>query len=628
MKKTLILSLSLFSIVACDNGTRKENNSNQGNGETVVLTSQRALAKAEEAVPKNPLKEAYFGETHLHTKFSLDAFIGGNRMSPDQSLTFAQGEKIVLESTGKSMQLKRPLDFAAITDHAEYIGEMYSVLNSDSKNYNHESAKSLREVDNLEEGLKLFIELVVKNNRSSTPKHLDFYEGAMTTISAWEIMNRSTEKHYKPGKFTTLHAFEWSGAPKGGNLHRNIIFRDAIVPDLPVSYIEANRETELWKWLDEITDNGSTVLAIPHNSNASKGMMFDENMPNGDPITKEYADLRKKFERTIEMMQIKGNSEVHPEFWKNDEFANFENAQSLENYSGRTFDEKNFVRYALKRGLQYKSELGVNPYKLGFNGGTDNHNGLTSNVEEDNYLSGSHGYVDATAEDRVNNTVDGWAEAYDINPGSLTGVWAPRNTRADIWDALYNRETFATSGPRMKVRFFAGYGYNNTYDSYDEFVKDGYEKGVPMGGDLIVNDGESPSFLIWALKDPINANLDRVQVIKGWYENGELYEKIYNVAVSDNRIKEDGSVTPTDAKVDLNTGAFDASKGNKQFMLTWSDPDFNPKQISFYYVRVLQLPTARWTLWDEIRDNVTYPDKVAKTIQERVWSSPIWYTPK
>ncbi|WP_276390432.1 DUF3604 domain-containing protein [Eudoraea chungangensis] len=598
-------------------------------GSKAAAEADTSLAdQRKEVIPFFENKEAFFGETHLHTKYSLDAFIGGNRLSAGQALKFAQGEEILLESTGKTMQLKRPLDFAAVTDHAEYIGEMYSVLNPNAQAYNNEQAKSLREVDGLEEGLKLFVELVVKNNRSSKPQHLEFFEGSMSTMSAWEIMNEQTEANYIPGKFTTLHAFEWSGAPNGGNLHRNIIFRDTIVPDLPVSYIEANRETDLWNWLEEIGHNGSTALAIPHNSNASKGMMFDENMPNGEPITQGYAEMRQKYERTIEIMQIKGASEVHPNFWPNDEFANFENAQSLENYSGRSFEEKNFVRYALKRGLQYEDELGVNPYKLGFNGGTDNHNGLMSNVEEDNYATGSHGYVDATAENRVKNTVDGWAKAYDINPGSITGVWAQRNTREDIWDGLYKRETFATSGPRIKVRLFAGYNYKESYETYDDFIEDGYAKGVPMGGDLKLDKGQEPSFLVWALKDPMNANLDRVQIVKGWYENGKLKEKIFNVAASDNRKKADGTVTPTDAQVDLQTGAFDTSKGNSEFMTKWRDPDFNPSNRAFYYVRVLQLPTARWNLYDEIREGVKFPGTVAKTVVERAWSSPIWYKPK
>ncbi|PHS63291.1 MAG: hypothetical protein COB12_09705 [Flavobacterium sp.] len=618
MKKIIITSFTLLALMACNDSKKQSENSTKEVSETTLQT---------EEIPNNPLKEAYFGETHMHTQYSLDAFIGGNRFSPDQSLRFAQGEAIKLEKFGKTWQLKRPLDFAAVTDHAEYIGESYTIATPGAKGYDNEAAKSIREIDNLEDGLKLFIKYVVSVNRSATPSHPEFYQGVNSTMSAWKIMNEATEKNYKPGKFTTLHAFEWSGAPNGGNLHRNIIFRDTIVPDLPVSYIEANRETELWKWLDEITSYGATVLAIPHNSNASKGMMFDENMPNGKPLTKEYAEARNKYERTIEMMQIKGASEVYPAFWKNDEFADFENAESLKNFSGRSFEEKNFVRYALKKGLQYQDELGVNPYKLGFNGGTDSHNGFMANVEEDNW-TGGHGLADMTAEDRVNNTVDGWAQVYDTNPGGITGVWAPRNTRADIYDGLYNRETFATSGPRIKVRLFAGYDYNDKYENYNDFVKDGYAKGVPMGGDLEVKKGEFPSFLVWALKDPMNANLDRIQVIKGWYENGELKEKIYNVAASDNRLQSDGSVIPTDAKVNLETAAYDKSKGSNQFMLTWTDPDFEAEQISFYYVRVLQIPTARWNLFDEIRDNVKFPDQVAKTVQERSWSSPIWYTPK
>ena len=610
--------LFVVILVSCKNET-KENTKSEA--------SQEDVAAVGKDIPFFENKEAFFGETHMHTKYSLDAYIGGNRFSPDESLRFAQGEAIQMEKFGRTWQLKRPLDFAAVTDHAEYIGEAYTIATPGAKGYDTDAPKAIREVDNLEDGLKLFIKYVVSVNRSSTPSHPDFYQGVNSTMSAWEIMNEATEKNYKPGKFTTLHAFEWSGAPQGGNLHRNIIFRDTIVPNLPVSYIEANRETELWKWLEEITHNGSTVLAIPHNSNASKGMMFDDNMPNGEPLTKEYAEARQKWERTIEIMQIKGASEVYPSFWKSDEFADFENAESLKNFSGRSFEEKNFVRYALKKGLQYEDELGVNPFKLGFNGGTDSHNGFMANVEEDNW-TGGHGLTDMTAEDRVNNTIDGWAQVYDTNPGGITGVWAQRNTREDIWDGLYNRETFATSGPRIKVRLFAGYDYEKSYNDYNAFVKDGYAKGVPMGSDLAVNSEKSPSFLVWALKDPMNANLDRIQIIKGWYENGELKEKTYNVVVSDNRLNSDGSVTPTDAKVDLNTGAFDTTKGNAEFMLTWTDPDFNANHKSFYYARVLQLPTARWNLWDEIREGVKYPDNVAKTLQERAWSSPIWYSPK
>ncbi len=611
-------ALFFICLVACSD--KKSNDSSTASTEDTAPASKR------QTITGNPLKEAYFGETHMHSQYSLDAYIGGNRFTPDQSYRFAKGESIQLEKFGISWQLKRPLDFAAVTDHAEYIGESYTVVTPGATGYDSEAARSMRDVKSLEEGLKLFIKYVVSNNRSDKPSHPDFYQGVNSTMSAWKIMNDATEKHYEPGKFTTLHAFEWSGAPNGGNLHRNILFRDTIVPDLPVSYIEANRETELWRWLDEISGYGSTALAIPHNSNASKGMMFDENMPNGQPLTKAYAEARNKYERTIEIMQIKGASEVYPGFWPNDEFASFENAESLARFSGRSFEEKNFVRYALKKGLEYEDKLGVNPYKLGFNGGTDSHNGFMSNVEEDNW-TGGHGLSDMTAEDRVNNVVDGWAQVYDTNPGAITGVWAESNTRGAIWDALYSRETFATSGPRMKVRFFAGYDYDKQYSSYEDMVADGYDRGVPMGADLTPRAEKTPRFLIWAIKDPMNANLDRIQVIKGWYDNGELKETIYNVAASDKRLQQNGQVTPTEAKVNLETGQYDTTKGSSQFMVTWTDPDFNSDHRAFYYVRVLQIPTARWNLWDEIRKDVKFPDQVAKTVQERCWSSPIWYAP-
>jgi len=617
MKKIILFSIAILTLIACKNDTKE-----------IIKDNAKEVSKSnnESSIPVNPLKEAFFGETHMHTSYSLDAFIGGNRMSPSQSLEFAQGKPVELEKFGKTWQLKRPLDFAAVTDHAEYIGESFSIITPGAPGYDGEAAQAIRNVKDLEEGLKLFIKYVVSNNRSDKPSHPDFYQGVNSTMSAWALMNEATEKHYKPGKFTTLHAFEWSGAPNGGNLHRNIIFRDTIVPDLPVSYIEANREIELWDWLDVISKNGSTALAIPHNSNASKGMMFDPLMPNGEPLTQQYAEARQKYERTIEIMQIKGASEVNPKFWANDEFANFEIAPSLERFSGRSFQKQNYVRDALKQGLKYEDQLGVNPYKLGFNGGTDSHNGFMSNVEEDNW-TGGHGLSDMTAEDRVNNVVDGWAQVYDTNPGAITGVWAESNIRGAIYDAMYNRETFATSGPRIKVRLFAGYGYADSYDDYDAMVTDGYAKGVPMGGDLTGPSGGTPKFLVWALKDPMNANLDRIQIIKGWYENGELKEKIFDVAVSDNRMSEGGKVEPTDATVNKETGEFDKTKGNVEFTVTWSDPEFKPNYRSFYYTRVIQLPTARWSLWDEIREGVSYPDEVPDIIQERAWSSPIWYSP-
>ena len=574
----------------------------------------------------NPLKNAYFGETHVHTSSSMDAFIGGNRLTPEDAYRFARGEEVI--ANGSPHKLKRPLDFCAVSDHAEYLGETFTLMNEGTPGYNDPVARQMREANNYEDAMALFVKYVITPARTGGSSHPDFYQGEASTMSGWRKNFKATEKYNQPGLFTTLHAFEWTSAPNAGNLHRNIIFRDTILPKIPFSANDSRDPQKLWAWMQLQIDLGSTLLAIPHNSNGSKGMMFPEVDIDRNPISIAYAKTRQKMEPLIEMMQIKGNSEVHPQFWPNDEFADFEMAYSIQDYSGRKFEKRNYVRYGLERGLKYEEDLGVNPFKYGFVGGTDNHNGTPSNVEEDNYAVGSHGYADQTAENRTKQAIDGWATAYDINPGALTGVWAESNTRGAIWDAMKNKETFATSGPRMKVRLFGGYDFDAAY-SDNSFVEDGYAKGVPMGGDLSEAKGKSPQFIVWAIKDPIGPGLDRIQIIKGWMDHGEMKEKIYNVAVSDSReIKADGSVSPLNATVDLKTGDFNSDKGSAQLITVWTDPDFDASQKAFYYARVLQLPTARWNLYDEIRENVTFPETVPKTLVERAWSSPIWYTPK
>lgn len=593
--------------------------------ETIASEVEDPSTPQSPLVKTDPLKDAYFGETHVHTSTSMDAFIGGNRMTPEDAYRFARGEEVI--ANGSPHRLKRPLDFCAISDHAEYFGETYTLMNPGTPGYDDPIAKQMREADNYEDAMALFVKYVITPARSGGSVHPSFYQGEASTMSGWRKNFEATEKYYEPGKFTTLHAFEWSAAPNAGNLHRNVIFRDTIVPQMPFSANDSRDPQKLWAWMQRQIENGSKVLAIPHNSNGSKGMMFPEVDVEGKPITADYARIRQNMEPVIEMMQIKGNSEVHPDFWPNDEFADFEMAYSIQDYSGRKFEKRNYVRYGLERGLKYEEDLGVNPFKYGFVGGSDNHNGTPGNVEEDNYQVGSHGLADQTAEDRVKQVIDGWATAYDINPGSLTGVWAESNTREAIWDAIKNKETFATSGPRIKVRLFGSYDFENSYDS-SSFVEEGYAKGVPMGGDLPVANGKTPQFIVWATKDPIGPGLDRIQIVKGWLDDGEMKEKIYNVAVSDKReIRKDGSVEPLKATVNLETGDFDGTMGSAELITIWKDPDFDPSQKAFYYARVLQLPTARWTLYDEIRENVKYPESVPKSIVERAWTSPIWYTP-
>ncbi len=581
-------------------------------------------AKAEQK-PNNakvyPLKEAFFGEQHVHTGVSMDAFIAGNRLTPDDAYRFAKGEEMMVN--GSLHKIKRPLDFVAVTDHSEFMGEAFSLMNEGAPGYDHEIAVAFREAPDLETALKLYNKYVLAPLAGGGEPHPAFFQGQEAIKSTWQKNIEATEKHYQPGKFTTIHAYEWTSAPGGANQHRNVFFRDNNVPDMPFSSNEGADPEQLWAWMQTQRDSGKKVFAIPHNSNESKGLLFAEASLSGVPVNKEYAEKRASMEPLIEMMQVKGNSEVIPNFWPNDEFADFENAVSIQKFNGRAFIKENYVRYGLGRGIKYHAELGVNPFKYGFVGGTDSHNGTPSNVEEDNYAVGSHGYADQTAYVRSKAMLEGEMLIADSSPGALTAVWANSNTRSAIWDSMQAKETFATSGPRMKVRFFAGQGFNKSYKNYTDLVKDGYEKGVPMGGDY--KGKKAPEFLVWAIKDPIGPNLDRIQIIKGWYENGEMKDHVYDVVASGDCLKADGSVTPIDAPINLKTGEFNQVKGAVELMSVWTDPDWDPNQEAFYYVRVLQLPTARWTLYDEINAGVKYPDDVKRQIVERAWASPIWY---
>ncbi len=588
------------------------------------------IAKAEAAVPEKPLKDAYFGEQHLHTAFSLDAYIGGARLTPSGAYRFAKGEEV--EINGEKLRISEPLDWAAVTDHAEYIGEMYSTMTEGAPGYDQEQIKQLRNLNSLEEREKWFLEYVVKSNRGLKPQHPPFYAGPETAVSGWKQILAAAEEHNEPGKFTTIPAFEWSAAPKGGNLHRNVFFRDMKVPERPMSYIDINREEGLWDWLASLEKQGMQVIAIPHNSNASKGMMFPAVNAAGEPIDPEYAKMRSHFEPLVEIMQIKGNSEVHRKFWAADEFADFENADSIGTYSDRNFEKygkQNWVRWGLTKGLAYQKSLGINPFHYGIVGGTDNHNGTPSNVAEDNFKVGSHGAADGSVELRRTGEVGGWIKGKDLNPGALTGVWANENTRGAIWDALKARETFATSGPRIKVRLFGQLGKSEPPADPQSLVEQGYAQGVPMGGTLQGN-GDAPLFTVWALKDPNGANLDRIQIIKGWVDaDGEPQDRVYDVAWSGKRSPDkDGKVPAVGNSVDLTNATYTNNIGNTELMASWSDPDFDEKQHALYYVRVLQIPTPRWSTYDAVRNGLPLLKDTPATVQERAWTSPIWYSPK
>jgi hypothetical protein len=617
MKRILIKTLiAVLVISAC----KQENKDTKTPAETTAYYEYNGRSYR---IEENPLKEAYFGEQHLHTAASMDAFIAGTRLTPDDAYRFAQGAAVMVN--GRPHKINRPLDWAAVTDHAEFLGEAYTLMNPGTPGYDSEAATSMREAPDLKAALAVYKKYVL-DALAGGNAHPDFWQGYESVKSQWQVNIEATENNYKPGKFTTIHAYEWSSAPNTANLHRNVFFRDTKLPDMPFSANEGASPQELWDWMKTQEANGVKVFCNPHNPNESKGMLFPEVAMNNKPIDETYATTRQHFERNLEMMQTKGNSEVVPDFWPNDEFADFENARSLQEYNGRIFEKHNFIRYGLNRGVKYKAELGINPFKYGFVGGTDSHNAVMSNVEEFNYV-GHHGMADETALDRSRNEQDGEMYNRDMNPGGLTGVWATSNTREAIWDGMHNRETFATSGPRIKVRFFAGNGFKESYESYEDMVNDGYDKGVPMGQNY--EGMEAPEFLVWALKDPIAPNLDRAQIIKGWVDaDGEMHDTIYDIAASENRLGPDGSVEPIDAPVNMETGEFNKEKGSPEFTVVWKDPDFDPTQNAYYYVRVIQLPTARYSLWDEIRNpDVEYPEDTHRVIQERAWASPIWFEP-
>jgi len=575
----------------------------------------------------NPLKNAYFGEQHVHTAYSLDAYIGGTRLTPDGAYRFAKGEEV--EVSGQKFRLRRPLDWAAVTDHAEYLGEMYSTMTPGAPGHDQPSLQALRELKSPEEQQKWYLQYIVGRRTAANPQaHPPFYAGPETEASGWKDIVAAAERNYEPGRFTTIPAYEWTSGPKGANLHRNVFFRDTHVPDKVMSSLDIPREEGLWQWMDGLGKQGMRVLAIPHNSNASKGMMFAPVDGSGQPIDRAYAEERSRHEPLIEMMQVKGNSEVHRTFWANDELANFENADSIEDNSGRKFVRMNFVRAGLIQGLADQRRLGVNPYKYGFVGGTDSHNGTPGNTAEDNFVAGAHGSADGTVQARRTAGVPGWLEGKDQNPGALTGAWAPENTREAIWDAMKRRETFATSGTRIKVRFFGGANLAGSARDPVRLVKSGYAKGVPMGSDLPASR-KPPTFTVYAMKDPDGANLDRIQIIKGWIdEQGQPREKIVEVAWSgDRKPGVDGRLPAVGNTVDLRTATYTNTIGSPELIGSWTDTDFSPDGYALYYVRVLEIPTPRWSTYDAVRAGLPLLDGVDPTIQERAWTSPIWYSP-
>jgi hypothetical protein len=588
----------------------------------------------------------YWGDTHLHTSYSMDAGAFGARLGPKDAYVFAKGNEITA-SSGQRVKLSRPLDFLVVADHSDGMGFFPMLLSGSQDVLNDPQGKKWYEMIQSGKGADAALDIIITFGKGQMPKAIFPLPGTAPYRSAWAETIQAAEEANDPGRFTAFIGFEWTSNTGGNNLHRNVIFRDnaskasLVEPYTTIKPLGSDNPRDLWKWMQTYEDKtNGRVLAIAHNGNLSNGRMFPliESF-TGKPIDREYAERREQWERLYEATQIKGDGETHPFLSPNDEFANFERWDKgnldLGELKKSEMLEFEYARAALRNGLKLEKELGVNPYKFGMVGSTDSHTGLAA-VEEDNFFGktstaepsagrAEHPFIKNPAHPGV--VVMGW----ETSASGYAGVWATDNTREALWDAMQRKETYATTGPRMIVRFFASWDFVATDANTRSPAVVGYQKGVPMGGDLQqAPGGKSPTFLVAALKDPIGANLDRVQIIKGWLDaKGETHEKIYDVAWSGNRNPDSktGKLPAVGNTVDVPNATWTNTIGTPELIKVWKDPDFDAAQSAFYYVRVLEIPTPRWTAYDAKYFGIKMPPEVTMTVQERAYTSPIWYTP-
>jgi hypothetical protein len=597
-------------------------------------------------------RQAFFGELHLHTTMSFDAWTFGTKVTPDEAYRFARGETVTVPSaqvqveqgfpaSTPDVQARRawPLDFTAVTDHSEYLGAMHQLDDPQSAFSASDLGKHLRE---LGRGAFLIGERMIASHDPTAAATL---RAAADASNGWDVEMRAADANYVPGKFTTFVAYEWTASPgQGIHMHRNVIFNSDHAP-APFTAVDSNNPEDLWKYLDSVRKQGIDVLAIPHNSNLSDGRDFDWNMANGRPIDEAYALERAINEPLAEITQTKGSSDTTPELSPEDEFANFDIMDRV--YKGETSPNQHgsYLREALGRGLVIQQAVGVNPFKLGFVGGSDIHNGLTVS-DEAGYAGGISGLDprtmlpsgDAARRALGMNEPNGPGvrptgqrenDPLQFGTGGLTGVWAESNTRNAIFAALKRKETFATSGTRIRIRMFGGWDFSPAM-LRGNWVHDGYARGAPMGSDLPAEPAaaRAPSFVLQAVKDPDGANLDRVQIIKIWLDHGAYKEKVFDVALSGNRHDDASGHAPAVGNtVNMTTGVAANSIGAGMLTAVWRDPEFDPKTAAVYYARALEIPTARWTTLLAIRNHLPLPSRAPLIHQERAWTSPIWFTP-
>ena len=590
-------------------------------------------------------ERVFWGDTHLHTANSVDAFGFGVRLDPEEALRFAMGEEVTA-TTGMKAKLARPLDFLVITDHSDALGGTKALAEAPRMLITDPTMKRWHDLLNggPEQSQRATAEIIDARANNKIPAAMaDDKAAAERNKSIWNAHIDTVERYNKPGKFTAMLGFEFTLMDGGKNLHRNVIFRDGkdkVSSVVPLGAWGGTSSTDsLWSYMESYEKStGGKVLAIPHNSNLSNGLMFEMTMPGGGPMTAAYAKRRAAREPLVEITQIKGDSEAHPFLSPNDEFAGFGVAGwelgDLAMAEGKqpSMFSGEYVREALKRGLLLESKLGTNPYKFGVIGSTDSHTAL-STADEDNFF-GKHTGTEPSATRAMAGQNLGTRQGrfgWHYLAGGYAGVWAKANTRAAIWDAMARREVYATTGPRMTVRLFGGWDFTAA-DLKGDWVKAGYSRGVPMGGELAAGKGGAPSFIVSALKDPMGANLDRVQVVKGWVDKaGKAHEKVFDVAWSEmdgKRKAVGGKIPSVGDTVDVAKATYANTIGAATLATVWRDPEFDPAQRAFYYVRVIEIPTPSWPAYDALRFKLKLTPDIRVKQQERAYTSAIWYTPR
>ncbi len=580
----------------------------------------------------------FWGDTHLHTSYSTDAGMIGNVLGPDEAFRFARGEK-VRASLGEFAQLVRPLDFLVVADHAENLGLAPMIAESNPQLL---AISWGREVHGLVKAGKPFAAYVKWGEAMQENK--DPLANDDLTRTYWNRIVHSAEQHNQPGVFTALHGFEWTSSREANNLHRVVMFRDDAdrVEDLvPFSNYDSSDPEDLWTWMEDYESRtGGRVMAFPHNGNLSNGLMFNDVRENGDPLDAAYAERRMRWEPLYEVTQIKGDGETHPMLTPNDEFADYwrwDRGNFGTELKTPAMLPREYARTALARGLQYEAELGVNPFKFGLIGSTDSHTSLAT-TREDNFFSkatpaepggGDHRYFENIIQpDFLGDEIT--IKTYETLASGLAAAWARENTREAIWDAFKRKEVYATTGPRMIVRVFAGWDFEADEVHRPDFAAEGYARGVPMGADLFAGPkGASPTLVVRALRDPDGANLDRIQVVKGWVDSkGKAHTKVFEAGwAGDRKLDRKGRLPAVGNTV--NGAGYTNTIGAAALGAHWVDPEFDPRQRAFYYVRVLEIPTPTWLAYDQaFYGDTDLPDDAVLVHQERAYTSPIWYSPK